>query len=186
MAFDKKNTNNRLSNASVTKDTISGKRLYWGRRLDGYLVYNNDTLHGLITLYKKEVWLEQPVNGDVSYFYTYKMKDKSLKTIVLYNEEKKPVCFTRIPEKANRFLRVVHEGKLNIYDGRFGFVYRPKDIDKYLLVVSYNGIVDDLSSFLTETTKSDLIMYINDTYGLHYDARKITWKQLLIEIDKLD
>jgi hypothetical protein len=137
-------------------------------------------------LYRKELVMEQPIDADYSYFYKFKMKDTALKTVVMYNEDKKPVCLTRAHDKSNRLLRLVHEGKLNIYDGRIGFVYRPKDIDKYLLVVSYDGITDDLSSFLTETTKSDLIMYINDIYGTHFVPKQISWRQLLLEIDRLD
>lgn len=185
-AYEKKPGLVRAHKTTPNKDTLSGKRLYWGQRVDGYVVYNKDTMHGLIMLYRRELVVEQPIDADYSYFYRFKMKDTALKTVVMYNEDKKPVCLTRVHDKSNRLLRLVHEGKLNIYDGRIGFVYRPKDIDKYLLVVSYDGITDDLSSFLTETTKSDLIMYINDIYGTRFVAKQISWQQLLLEIDRLD
>jgi len=185
-AHDQKPGLVRAHKTTTHQDTLSGKRLYWGQQVDGYVVYNKDTMHGLIMLYRKELVMEQPIDADYSYFYKFKMKDTALKTVVMYNEDKKPVCLTRAHDKSNRLLRLVHEGKLNIYDGRIGFVYRPKDIDKYLLVVSYDGITDDLSSFLTETTKSDLIMYINDIYGTHFVPKQISWRQLLLEIDRLD
>ncbi|NDC42788.1 MAG: hypothetical protein EBZ77_14770, partial [Chitinophagia bacterium] len=38
---------------SPVNDTITGKRLYWGKRMDGYVVYRRDTIRGLIILHKK-------------------------------------------------------------------------------------------------------------------------------------
>jgi hypothetical protein len=167
-------------------DSIPGKRLYWGKRTDGYLVYNNDTIRGFVMLYRRHVLIEQPLDAEYSYFHDFKLTDRALKSIVMYNAEKKPVRLTRLNENERRMLRVVHEGRLNIYDGRVGFVYRPRDIDKNLLVISYDGIIDDLSSFLTETTKSDLILYINDIYGMKLNPRKISWRELLLVVDQLD
>jgi len=83
-------------------------------------------------------------------------------------------------------MRVIHEGKLNIYDDRVQYIYKPSDIDKNLIMVSYDGVVDDLSSFFTENTKRDLIGYVNDIYGLHLNPKKLTWQELLVKVDMLD
>ncbi len=154
---------------------------------DGYIVYRNDTIHGLIMLYKFELWFQVPINDDYSYFFTYSLKDPSLRTIMMYNNaDKKPLCFTRLKDNDKRLMRVLHEGKLNIYDDRIGYIYKPQDIDKNLIVVEYEGVIDDLSSFFTESTKRDLIGYINDAYGIKLIPKDISWEQLLVKIDQLD
>ena len=156
------------------------------KRTDGYVVYKNDTLRGLIVLTDAEVQVEQPIDEQYSTFYLFHLKNTDLKTIMMYNTDKKPLCLSRVTPKDKRMLRVVHSGKLNIYDDRIAFVYAPSDIDKNYIIISYDGVVDDLSSFLTENTKRDLIGYVNDVYGIKIDPKTINWQELLTKVDMLD
>ncbi len=156
------------------------------KRMDGYIVYNRDTIKGFIELFDKDVLLEQPLDKTYSRFYNIKLKNTSLRTIMMYNTDKKPFCLTRVRPGDKRMMRLVHEGKLNIYDDRTKFIYDPADIDKNLIVIAYDDVVDDLGSFLTGNTKRDLIGYVNDIYGMKIDPKTITWKELLVKVDMLD
>ncbi len=152
----------------------------------GYVVYNNDTIKGYIELAKNDVQIEAPLDNKYSRFYTIKMKDKALTYMMMYTPEKRPVAMTRVRPNDKTLMRVVHEGKLNIYDDRLRNIYTPGDIDKNLILISHNGVVDDLSSFFTENTKRDLIGYVNDIYGLNLNPKAITWQELLVQVDMLD
>ncbi len=153
---------------------------------DGYIVYKHDTIRGLIMLSQTEVNLEHPENEGESTYYTIKFKDRNLQTIMMYNYDKKPLCLTRVKNDDKKLRRLLHEGKLNVYDDRAGYVYKPGDIDAYLIIVSYNGIVDDLGSFSGDVAKRDLIGYINDIYGLKINPRNTGWSELLRTLDGLD
>ena len=155
---------------------------------DGYIVYKSDTMKGLIMMYSKfEILFQKVINEDYSYYYKFNKANTDLQTIMMYNgKDKKPVCFTRIKKRDKKLMRVIHDGKLSIYDDRVGYIYDPKDIDKNLIVIAYNDTVEDLSSFFTENTKRDLIVFVNDIYGLKIDPKTITWKELLVKVDMLD
>lgn len=153
---------------------------------DGYIVYKKDTIKGLIMLTKTEVYLEHPLSSSYSTFYNLKLRNKELTTIMMYNVDKKPLCITRIKPDDKRMMRLIHEGKLNVYDDKYDYVYKPSDVDPYLIVVSYNGEVDDLGSFSSEGTRRDLVGYINDVYGLNINHKKTGWEQLLLTMDGLD
>ena len=155
-------------------------------RTDGYLVYKRDTLRGLVTLSANSVLLERPIDADRSIYYVFHFNNTDLRTIMMYNTDKKPLCVTRVSEKDKRMLRLVHEGKLNIYDDRIAYIYEPKDIDKNYIIISSADGVEDLSSFLTENTKRDLIIFVNDIYGLNIDPKSISWLDLLARVDMLD
>ena len=156
------------------------------KRCEGFVVYRGDTLHGLIILTVNEVMVEQPVGDELSNYHTFKLKNTDLETIMMYNFDKKPLCITRVSRNDKRMLRLVHCGKLNIYDDRIAYIYEPKDIDKNYIIISSEGVVDDLSSFLTENTKRDLIGYVNDIYGLKIEPKTISWQDLLKKVDMLD
>ncbi len=157
------------------------------RQGGGYIVYRNDTIWGEVFINQHEVTLEKRMDNKHNFIVTHKLNDLKLKTVMMYNNsDKKQLCLTRVKKDDKKMMRVIHEGKLNIYDGRIDYIYKPEDIDKNLIVIAYDKVVDDLSSFLTENTKRDLIGYINDIYGLKINPREITWKGLLVKLDMLD
>lgn len=156
------------------------------KQLDGYVVYKGDTLHGMMQLTKTTVYFEQYQRHDEVKPYVIKIKDTALHTIMVYNYDMKPLCITRVKPDDKKMHRVIHTGKLNIYDDWMKYIYKPSDIDPYLLVVEYNGEVDELGSFTKGTTMRDLVAYVNDIYSLKLDARNMTWAQLMRKIDELD
>ncbi len=153
---------------------------------DGYLVYKKDTIRGIVTLSKEAVSLEKKIDPKHNFLCTFKLKDLDLKTVVMYNEDNKALCLTRVTKEDKKMMRLIHEGKLNIYDGRLDYIYKPGDIDKNLIKISYDNVVEDLSSFLTENTKRDLILFVNDIYGLKLNAKAMSWQELLVKVDMLD
>ena len=154
--------------------------------IDGYVVYNRDTIKGSLLMYNREVQIEVPINETYSYFYSFKMRDTCLKSIQMFNKDNKPLIMARVAPGDKRMMRLVHEGKLTIFDGRRKFIYKPRDVDRGIMVVCYDNVVDDLGTFLAANTKRDLIMYINDIYGLNINPKTISWQQLLRKIDELD
>ena len=174
-------------NKTKAKDRNLGKHVATSEYMaDGYVVYRTDTMYGLLMLGRTFATIEQPVDSVYSHFHTYKLKDTGLKTIMMYNYDKKPMCLTRVRETDRHMMRLLHEGKLNVYDDRADYIYSPQDIDKFLIVVACDGEVDKLGAFLSANTKRDLIGYINDIYGMKIDPTKITWPQLLKKMDQLD
>lgn len=153
---------------------------------DGVVVYEDDTLTGNLWIYQKVVQLESPINDTFSYYYNFKFKDLKLKSVIAYNKDKKALTLARVAPTDKYMMRVVHEGKLNIYDDRINYIYAPKDVDRGVITISYDGIVEHLGSFLAANTKRDLIIFVNDIYQLHIDPTTLTWPELLVKIDQLD
>lgn len=151
----------------------------------GYIVYKGDTLKGSILLSKTELFFEHHLYGGKSSYYVIKLRNPELRTIMMYNYDKKPLCMTRINPNDRKMHRLIHEGKLNIYDDWIKFIYDPADIDPFFIIVSYNGEVQELGSFASEGTRHDLIGYINDIYGLSI-PKTTRWSSLLRTIDDLD
>ena len=155
-------------------------------RAAGYVVYNADTIKGIISFNRFDVFVEQPINKEYSYYYQFNSRNLHLKAVVTYNVDNKPLFLVRVSPKDHKLFRLVHEGKLNIYDDRFAYIYNPDQIDKNLIVVAYKGRVKEFGSFFTAGTKRNLIAHVNSIYGLDLDPRSITWKQLLMTLDGLE
>ena len=155
-------------------------------RATGYVVYNSDTIRGIISFTKFDVFIEQPINKEFSYYYQFNTRNLHLKAVTTYNVDNKPLCLVRVSAKGHKLYRLVHEGKLNIFDDRFSYIYDPGQIDKNLIVIAYKGHVKELGSFFTANTKRNLIDHVNDVYGLDLDPRNISWKELLLTLDGLE
>ncbi len=153
--------------------------------LEGYAVYAHDTISGRLTLRTNTVYLATK-DSSGSYDYTFKARDKELEYVTAFNSEDKQVKLVRLEKNKKRLWRVVHEGKLNLYDDDHLFIYRPEDIDKMSLVAEFNGTTNTLRSFYGVKSKEQLTGYINEAYGLQLDPKKFSWNQLLIYLDKLD
>ncbi len=153
---------------------------------DGYMVYNGDTMKGYFQTSKFDILFQKPINDHYAYYFVYQKNDPILNALAFYNyKDKKPLYLKKL-ENPRKLFRVIHQGKLNIYDDRPFFIYKTHDIDKNNIVVEYNGEIDHITSFLPVFTKSDLIGYINEIYGLHLVPKELSWQELLIKIDELD
>ena len=153
--------------------------------MDGYVVFYNDTLSGAVTIKKHALALETTDSGK-NYDYKFHEKDPGVQYVTVYNEDDKQLNLVRLKTDPKKLLRVVHTGKLNIYDGRRGFIYTPEDIDIKTLVVSWKGELASLHSSSVNTAKEWLTGYVNEAYGFNLDPKAFGWKELLIYIDKLD
>lgn len=151
----------------------------------GYIVYKGDTLKGAIMMSKTELYFEKYEFGNKTKYYVIKLRNPELKTIVMYNYDNKVLCITRIRPTDKKMHRLLHEGKLNIYDDWVRYIYDPGDIDPFMLIVEYNGEIEELGSFAKAGTKRDLVGYINDIYGLNLPYN-ISWRKLMHIMDEQD
>ena len=153
--------------------------------MDGFVVFYNDTLSGAVTVAKRSISLETTDSGR-NYDYKFHQKDQGVQYVTVYNEDDKQLSLVRLKDEPKKLWRVIHTGKLNIYDDRRGFIYKPGDIDVKSLTVSYNGETASLHSNSVNDTKEWLTEYVNRAYGSSLDPKKFNWNELLIYIDKLD
>ena len=120
------------------------------------------------------------------YDYKFRIKKPGLDYVTVYNDDNKQINLVRLKDEPKTLYRVIHEGKLNIYDERHDFIYRPEDVDARTLIVVYNGEIVHLHGHSLEREKERLAAFVNKAYGTDLDPQKYNWKQLLIYIDKLD
>jgi len=153
--------------------------------LDGYVVFEHDTLSGDITIRPNSISLvtADSVRG---YDYVFKIKKPGLTCVTAYNEDDKQLNLVRLQSDPKKLWRVVHTGKLSLYDERHGFIYRPEDVDVKSLTVVYEGHEESLNSSSANETKNWLTDYVNKAYGLNLNAKDYNWNSLLIYIDRLD
>ena len=153
--------------------------------MDGFVVFYNDTLSGAVTVARRAVSMETTDSGK-DYDYHFREKDPGLQCVTVYNEDNKQLNLVRLKGDTKKLWRVIHTGKLNIYDGRRGFIYKPEDVDLKTLTISYNAEITSINSSSAQETKQWLTGYVNQVYNLNLDPNKFTWKELLIYVDKLD
>lgn len=155
--------------------------------LEGYVVYARDTLQGEVTLGHKAIFLEKTDSGH-NYDYKFRMNQKQLACVNVTNDDNKQLNLVRLKDDHKHLYRVIHEGRLNIYDEKHDFIYRPDDVDIRSLVVVYNGRTIHLngSSLAPDDIKERLAGLVNAAYEMKLDAAKFRWNELLIYIDKLD
>ncbi len=147
--------------------------------LDGYLVYDRDTMSGIITMEKDRALLEQPHNAHNESVYTAKFDDRYLRAITLF-EGNRELYLVRLSASDKHLWRLVHSGRINVYDDRSTFP-TVNNIDKANLRISYAG-----DGVKTISGKAQLVDYINKVYSLHLTAKDYSWKQLFGLIDTLD
>ena len=155
--------------------------------MEGFVVYEHDTISGEITITNNAVLLETADTAR-GYDYKFKMKQQGLQYVSVYdnNDTNNQLNLVRLKDDNKKLLRQVHTGKLAIYDGRHTFIHRPEDIDVGTIMVVYNGQSDAIYSSSVGKTKEWLTEYVNKAYGLTLNPKDFTWKELLIYIDKLD
>ncbi len=153
--------------------------------MDGFVVFYNDTLSGAVTVARRAISMETTDSGK-DYDYHFHEKDPGLQCVTVYNEDNKQLNLVRLRGNTKKLWRVIHTGKLNIYDGRRGFIYKPEDVDLKTLTISYNAEITSINSSSVQETKQWLTGYVNQVYNLNLDPKKFTWKELLIYVDKLD
>ena len=155
------------------------------QELEGYVVYEHDTITGLVTIESNAVLVESK-DAQRNYDYKFKLGNKGLEYVNVYNTDSSVLNMVRIKDGPKKMMRIVHEGRLNVYDANHGFIYKPEDIDAYSLTVVYNGVPEHIGSSSTPRTKLRLTEYVNKAYGLELNPNDFSWKELLVYMDKLD
>ena len=150
---------------------------------DGYVVYNNDTLSGVITPTKNVIVLEEPLDGIHELAGAYGYNDNLLSAVAVF-EGNQELYLSR-PIAGGKLMRAIHIGKLNIYDGNLRFL-TADNVNKGKLILVYKGEVITSKTFLASDGKQLLIEYVNKAYGLNLHAGNFTWSKLLAYIDTLD
>ena len=146
---------------------------------DGYLVYDKDTLSGILTVTNRSVTLEQPVDAQKEYSYNAALSDKYLKEIALFKGSKE-LYMTRLADDDKRLWRIVHTGKLNIYDDMYSFL-NVGNIDTKHLRVSFAA-----QPAAAIKNKAQFINALNKAYGISLKNKDYSWKSLFNYIDRLD
>ena len=155
------------------------------QELEGYVVYEHDTITGLVTIESNAVLVESK-DAQRNYDYKFKLGNKGLEYVNVYNTDSSVLNMVRIKDGPKKMMRIVHEGRLSVYDANHGFIYKPEDIDAYSLTVVYNGVPEHIGSSSTPRTKLRLTEYVNKAYGLELNPNDFSWKELLVYMDKLD
>ncbi len=151
----------------------------------GYVVYENDTINGNMIIGNRSIRLSA-ADSLQDYEYVFRDRKKGLKYVMATNEDQKELDLVRLGDNEKKLYRIIHLGKLNIYDEGRGFIYKPEDIQANTITVVYNGEVISLESHNLNQTKLRLASFINKAYNTDINPNNMDWNSLLIFIDKLD
>ena len=151
------------------------------RTFDGYVVYGHDTLTGMVTMDKKSVFFKPYTYANHS-IGNYQLNDPSLLKIGVFYASTS-LYFERIPGH-DKLMRVIHSGKLSIYDGKFDFL-ATRNINRSTIVVTTSAETAAVS-LSGNSPKQELVDKMNSVYGLSISSQDYNWSQLLSFIDKLN
>jgi len=150
---------------------------------DGFVAYGKDTVSGIVTITNSSIYLEHTTDGKHENVYTFSYGDSKLKTVAVFDGYKELYLSRATPD--GKLLRVLHAGKLTIYDDHYSFI-SPTNIDKTKITIVYNGKVKSPVSYLASDSKKLLVEAANSVYGLNIKAQNYTWNKLFTYICSLD
>jgi len=146
----------------------------------GYVVYMNDTVKGNVSV------KDEKVKVDIGLITKqYKMSDKGLQSIYLNNNDQ-VLFMTHLDNKGKKFYRLLHMGKLSLYDDRYDFSYKLRGIDVGDMMLAYSGKVEPLDPFPALRSKKRLVASINKVYGMNLDYKEMKWEDVVACIHNLD
>ena len=153
------------------------KRIY-----SGYVVYGSDTLTGMIICTDNTISLKTSALQDSTVMYS--IRDTNLYNAVL-TDNGQTVELTRLED--HKLYRVLHAGKLSIYDNYFSMDrYSKKFFGADSRTRRLDNRSEELNSFWTTSVKKKLVNRINEVYGLALNPKDYHKKQLLNLIGTLD
>ncbi len=147
----------------------------------GYIVYGTDTLDGIIVCSDNSICIRQNELQDST--YTFSINDTNL-TYVMLEENQQVLFMTRLENK--KLYRILHEGKLSVYDTYFSFDHGSKRFFDENSWMKYDGHSMALNTFFTTSVKRKLITNINKVYGSSLTPGHYKKTELLSYIARLD
>lgn len=146
---------------------------------DGYIVYESDTIAGIVTVTNSSVILERTVKQQGRNYYNVSLTDLLLKAIVVFKGPKE-LHLVRLMEQDKHLSRVVHNGKLRLYDRSYDFL-TASNVGRHLQVIDQiSGKKAKISSI------KELAAQVNGTYSLTLNPETISRKELITIINRLD
>lgn len=88
---------------------------------DGLMIYGTDTIPGIITITHSTVSLEHIATYKGRKYFSSALSDPKLKGIIVYKGAK-TLQLVRLSAADKHLYRVVHHGKLNLYDRSYSFL----------------------------------------------------------------
>jgi hypothetical protein len=147
----------------------------------GFLVFDNDTFEGKISYDAKDFVM--PCQKD-SFDY-FDVDDTHLKYVFLdAGDSIHKITLERLGN--NKIYRLLHNGKLQIFDTYYTFDYHSKEIFKKDMAMMYKGKMETIDPMPIEDCKRKLVSFINKIYGLHIKPEDYDENGLLLFIQKLN
>lgn len=123
---------------------------------DGVMLYGTDTIPGIITITQNNVSLEHIATYKGRKYYSSALSDPQLKGIIVYKGAK-TLQLVRLSTTDKHLYRVLHRGKLNLYDRSYSFL-TANNVGKQM-IAEYDGRRIKLKS------ERELNEAINTTYN---------------------
>lgn len=146
---------------------------------DGFVVYGADTLYGIVTITKYEVGIEHQSIADGIRYSSYELTDKHLKAITVYKGMRE-LHLVRAWPSDKHLSRVVHAGRLTIYDRKFSFL-TADNVSRRLRIASPGS--EDL---LHTRDTHELLALVNRTYAANIGDEERDKGRLFTIINRLN
>ena len=147
----------------------------------GYIVYDRDTLSGIITCVDNSISVKTSDAPDST--LNFKISDKAL---VFASLQDNGQSMELVRLENNKLYRVLHTGKLSIYDACFSFNHYSMKFYEADSRMKMDDRSVPLNKFFTTSVKRKLIQNINKTYGLALSPKEYRRPQLLHYIESLN
>jgi hypothetical protein len=137
---------------------------------DGYIVFESDTIPGIVTITQNQVSLDTKKEGNKRRFYLADLKDPQLTAIAVFKGPKELHLVRLLPNDKHLY-RLVHKGRLMLYDRSYNFL-TTENIKFPLLAVTKKGL-EKIKG------KNELAEALYETYGLEIDNSKTSKEELI-------
>lgn len=150
----------------------------------GYIVYSGDTLRGYLLFDEHSLKYQSIKDSSTNDFTVYKYNDLNLTAAVTNNKVGSWLYWIRVEPTSKRMYRLIHSGKLTVYDDKLEFINNPKDISTSYLVIKYNNTVDKLTNILTN--RQEFVDYVNQVYHTKWVPQNMEWTDMWMQLDGMD
>jgi hypothetical protein len=147
-----------------------------GKNYEGYIVYRKDTVRGMLRFKMGHVWV---TNGMFNAAGSYKLNDRHLHNITLSNREGTIIHIVKFKNFNDKYYRLVHEGKMNMYDRHFVFNMAPDQVDIENMAVTVDGNIKELNEKWGFGAKKKLADMINEVYGTNISPKNYSPAELV-------